>query len=317
MPERSKRIVLHDKEKLEKVNPETLSLMKKYKVDMSLRELSEKTIYQYEKDLEQWFVYILDNQFNQSVKDLTDDDITEFFYFCKQNGNNTERMKRRMAAISAFYKFLRKKKLIVENPCEFLDRPKKGMPIVVQTFLTKEQVQLMKDKLTEYGDLQLKTYALFSLSTMARVNAVANVRWKQIDFENRIVKDVLEKEGKIVDLFFSKEVKELLLQLKAEREKEGIEDFGWVWYSGHTTEDKPISTGTLGEWCKKIGNMIGVPSLHAHDWRHTQSQLYSLAGMPLEDISALLNHSGTDVTRKHYLKTDTRRLTQLKDELDD
>lgn len=317
MPERSKRIVLFDKEKLEKVNPETLSLMKKYKIDMSLRELSEKTIYQYEKDLDQWFIYILENQFNQSVKDLTDDDITEFFYFCKQSGNNTERMKRRMAAISAFYKFLRKKKLILENPCEFLDRPKKGAPVVVQTFLTKEQVQLMKDKLTEYGDLQLKTYALFSLSTMARVNAVANVRWKQIDFENRIVKDVLEKEGKIVDLFFSKEVKELLLQLQAERQEKGVEDFGWVWYSGHTTDDKPISTGTLGEWCKKIGEMIGVSSWHPHDFRHTQSQLYSLAGMPLEDISALLNHSGTDVTRKHYLKTDTRRLTQLKDELDE
>jgi integrase len=89
-----------------------------------------------------------------------------------------------------------------------------------------------------------------------------------------------------------------------------------VWHTGYVTEDKAISVGTLGEWCKKIGNMVNIPSLHPHDWRHTQSQLYSLAGMPLEDISALLNHSGTDVTRKHYLKTDTRRLTQLKDELD-
>ena len=316
MPERSKRIVLSDPEKLEKVCPETLSLMKKYEIDMSLRELSEKTIYQYKKDLEQWFIYILDNQFNQSVKDLTDDDITEFFYFCKQQGNNTERMKRRMAAISAFYKFLRKKKLILENPCEFLDRPKKGAPIVVQTFLTKEQVQLMKDRLTEYGDLQLKTYALFSLSTMARVNAVANVKWKQIDFENRIVKDVLEKEGKIVDLFFSKEVKELLLQLKAEREKNGVEDFGWVWYSGYNTEDKPISVGTLGEWCKKIGKMIGVDSWHPHDFRHTSSSLLFQAGMPLEDVSSLLHHAGTDVTRKHYLKEDTSRLTQLKDKFE-
>lgn len=316
MPERSKRVVLYDPEKLEKVNPETQQLLKKYKVDMSLRDLSEKTIYQYEKDLQQWFIYILDNQFNQSVKDLTDDDITEFLYFCKQQGNNTERMKRRMAAISAFYKFLRKKKLIIENPCEFLDRPKKGLPIVTQTFLTKEQVQLMKDKLTEHGDLQLKTYALFSLSTMARVNAVANIRWEQIDFENRIVKNVLEKEGKIVDLFFSNEVKELLLQLQAEREEKGINDYGWVWYSGHTNEDKPISTGTLGEWCKKIGKMIDVHTLHAHDLRHTSSQLCSLAGMPLEDISALLNHSGTDVTRKHYLRTDTRRLTKLKDQFE-
>jgi len=316
MPERSKRIILHDKEKLDQVNPETLALMKKYKIDMSLRELSEKTIYQYEKDLEQWFVYIHDNQFNQSVKDLTDDDITEFLYFCKQSGNNVERMKRRMAAISAFYKFLRKKKLILENPCEFLDRPKKGQPVVVQTFLTKEQVQLMKDKLTEYGDLQLKTYALFSLSTMARVNAVANVKWKQIDFENRIVKDVLEKEGKIVDLFFSKEVKELLLQLKAEREEKGINDFGWVWYTGYTAEDKPISTGTLNEWCKKIGNMIGVPEFHSHDLRHSGSDLIFKAGMPLEDVSALLHHSGTDVTKKHYLREDTERISKLKDQFE-
>lgn len=316
MPERSKRVVLYDPEKLEKVNPETQQLLKKYKVDMSLRDLSEKTIYQYEKDLQQWFIYILDNQFNQSVKDLTDDDITEFLYFCKQQGNNTERMKRRMAAISAFYKFLRKKKLIIENPCEFLDRPKKGLPIVTQTFLTKEQVQLMKDKLTEHGDLQLKTYALFSLSTMARVNAVANIRWEQIDFENRIVKDVLEKEGKIVDLFFSKEVKELLLELKQQREIQKIDDYGWVFYSGHNTEDKPISTGTLNEWCKRIGKMIGVPELHSHDWRHSGSDLIFKAGMALEDVSALLHHSGTDVTRKHYLTEDTSRLTKLKDKFE-
>ena len=152
---RSKRIEMHDNDKLEKVNEETKMLMQKYKVDMSLRDLSPKTQYGYEKDLNQWFIYILENQFNQSVKDLTDDDITEFLYWCKQQGNNVERMKRRMSSISAFYKYLRKKKLIQENPTEFLDRPKKGMPIVVQTFLTKEQVQELREKLEEHGNLQL------------------------------------------------------------------------------------------------------------------------------------------------------------------
>ena len=151
---------------------------------------------------------------------------------------------------------------------------------------------------------------------MARINAVAHIKWKQIDFETRTVKDVLEKEGKIVDLFFSKEVKELLLQLKAEREEKGIEDFGWVWHTGYVTEDKAISVGTLGEWCKKIGNMIGVPTLHGHDLRHSGSDLIFKAGMPLEDVSALLHHSGTDVTKKHYLKEDTARLTKLKDQFE-
>lgn len=316
MPERSKRIVLHNEEKLKQINPETQKLMQKYKIDMSLRDLSPKSIYSYEKDLNQWFIYILDYQFNQCVTELSDDDITEFLYFCKQEGNNVERMKRRMAAISAFYKFLRKKKLIKENPTEFMDRPKKGMPVTVQTYLTPEQVDLMRTKLTEYGDLQLKTYAMFSLSTMARVNAIANLKWEQIDFEARECRDVLEKEGYIVELSFSNEVKDLLLALKKEREDKGINDYGWVFYSRYNNETKPISNGTLLEWCKKIGNMIGVPTLHCHDFRHSGATLLKNMGMSLEDISELLHHSGTDVTSKFYIKKDTSKIKALKDKFE-
>lgn len=316
MPERSKRIVLHNEEKLKQINPETQKLMQKYKIDMSLRDLSPKSIYSYEKDLNQWFIYILDHQFNQCVTELSDDDITEFLYFCKQEGNNVERMKRRMAAISAFYKFLRKKKLIKENPTEFMDRPKKGMPVTVQTYLTPEQVDLMRTKLTEYGDLQLKTYAMFSLSTMARVNAIANLKWEQIDFEARECRDVLEKEGYIVELSFSNEVKDLLLALKKEREDKGINDYGWVFYSRYNNETKPISNGTLLEWCKKIGNMIGVPTLHCHDFRHSGATLLKNMGMSLEDISELLHHSGTDVTSKFYIKKDTSKIKALKDKFE-
>lgn len=316
MPERSKRIVLHNEEKLKQINPETQKLMQKYKIDMALRDLSPKSIYSYEKDLNQWFIYILDHQFNQCVTELSDDDITEFLYFCKQEGNNVERMKRRMAAISAFYKFLRKKKLIKENPTEFMDRPKKGMPVTVQTYLTPEQVDLMRTKLTEYGDLQLKTYAMFSLSTMARVNAIANLKWEQIDFEARECRDVLEKEGYIVELSFSNEVKDLLLALKKEREDKGINDYGWVFYSRYNNETKPISNGTLLEWCKRIGNMIGVPTLHCHDFRHSGATLLKNMGMSLEDISELLHHSGTDVTSKFYIKKDTSKIKALKDKFE-
>ena len=311
---RSKRIEMHDEEKLEKVNEETKMLIQKYKVDMSLRDLSPKTQYGYEKDLNQWFIYILENQFNQSVKDLTDDDITEFLYWCKQQGNNVERMKRRMSSISAFYKYLRKKKLIQENPTEFLDRPKKGMPIVVQTFLTKEQVQELREKLEEHGNLQLQTYVMFSLSTMARVNAVASIKWKQIDFDNRTVTDVLEKEGKIVDLYFSEEVKDLLLKLKKQREDNGIDDYGWVFFSGHNTEDTPITNGALLEWAKKAGRLIGIAELHPHDFRHSGSSLLKNAGMPLEDVAALLHHESTETTSRFYVKQDTSRITQLKDQ---
>lgn len=62
-----------------------------------------------------------------------------------------------MSSISAFYKFLRKKKLIKESPTEFLERPKQGQAIMKQTFLTIEQVNELRQKLEEYGDIQLQT----------------------------------------------------------------------------------------------------------------------------------------------------------------
>lgn len=319
MAERSKRIILYDEEKLSKINTESLKLLQKYRIDMELRELSSKSIYQYISDINQWLIYIYDNQGNQSITELTEDDLTEFFYFCKTQGNNSRRIKRRMASISAFYKYLRKKKIISENPMEFIDRPQRDTDIMTQTFLTKEQVNLMRNKLQEYVNnkgykaKELQLYALFSLSTMARVNAVANIRWDQIDFENRVCEDVLEKEGKMVTLYFSKEVKDLLIAIKQERENQHINDGGYVFYSNIDNNIKSIGTCTLTDWCKKIGNMIDVPTLHPHDFRHSGSQLLKLAGCSIEQISELLNHSGLDVTKKFYLRQDKKKIQEEKD----
>lgn len=313
MAERSKRINLYDPEKLKNINPETLKLFQKYQIDMSIRDLSPNTIYGYITDLQQWFIYMHDNQFNLSVLDCTDDDLNEYFYFRKQEGNNVNRQRRVMSSISAFYKFLRKKKLIKESPTEFLERPKQGQPVVKQTFLTVEQVNELREKLTEYGDIQLQAYIFFGLSTMARVNAMAHLRWEQVDLDERTCTDVLEKEGKVVDLYFSPEVAELLRKMKQEREENGINDYGWVWYTPYITEEECINNGTLNDWCKKAGNMIGVPTLHDHDLRHSGSNILKELGMDVQDIAELLHHESTETTVKHYLSKNKKKIKENKD----
>lgn len=313
MAERSKRVYLYDKNKMEHINPETLKLFQKYQVDMSIRDLSKNTVEQYNADLKQWFIFMYDLQFNLSVLEATEDDITEYYYWRKQQGNNVNRQKRVMASISAFYKFLRKKKIIKESPVEFIDRPKQGQPIAVQTYLTKEQVQLMREKLEEYGDIQLQVYAFMSLTTMARVHAIANLKWDQIDLEQRICENVLEKEGKIVELSFSEETKCYLEKLIEYRKENNINDYGWLFVTPFVNADNPIQDSTLNSWCKKIGNMIDVPTLHPHDFRHSYATLLRNAGVSLEDVSTMLNHSGTDVTKKFYIKVDTTKVRKLKD----
>lgn len=315
MVERSKRICLYDQNKAKKINDETLKLFQKYQIDMSIRDLSENSIKQYNSDLMQWFIYMYDNQFNLSVLEATDDDLEEYYYFRKQRGNHVNRQKRVMASISAFYKFLRKKKYIKESPTEFIERPKQGQAITVQTYLTKEEVQLMREKLEEYGDIQLQAYAFVSLTTMGRVNAIANLKWSQIDWDERIFSDVLEKEKKVVEFSFSEETKEYLKKLIKYREDHNINDYGWVFISPYVDENTPIANGTLNMWCKKIGEMIGQPTLHCHDFRHSYANLLKSEGVDLEDISTMLNHSGTDVTKKHYLKIDTKKVRKIKDSI--
>lgn len=320
----SPKIHFYDDEKIKNLNPETMKLWNKYKIDMELRELSPKTQEGYYNDLLHWWIYIYDHQGNQSVTTLDEDDLTEFFYFCKKNGNNSRRMKRRMSSISAFYKYLRKKKLIAENPMEFIDRPTKDVDVAVQTFLTMEQVELMREKLTEQVEhaptdfqkhawMTMRCYAFFSLSTMARVTAVSSIRWEQIDFDMRIAVDVVEKEGYVVDLYFSEEVKDYLLELRAHRAESGIDDNGAVFATGNAGEYNAPSTGTLNQWCKRIGDLIGVPTLHPHDFRHSGSQLMLLAGAPVEEISNQLNHKSLDVTKKHYLRTDKNKVRESHD----
>lgn len=329
---RSPSIKLYNenKDKIHLLNPLNLKWWDRYEADMNFRALSEKTIYNYKSDVFQWFFYVFENQGNVPVIELNEDDVEEFFFYCNKNGNSTKRIKRRMAAVSAFYRFLRKKKIANNNPVDFLDRPQKDTPITTQTYLTREDVANMRIKLTENVEkaetlyqkekaLELRLYAMLSLSTMARVNAIRNIRWDMIDFDNRIVKDVVEKEQKVVDLFFSKEVKELFIELKAFRRENGIKDGGLVFYSRDIRDGRkhhPISATTLNSWCKRIGKMIGYPSLHPHDFRHSGATLLKNAGMTLEDISSLLNHAGTDVTNKYYIKEDKKKIQAIKDQFE-
>lgn len=307
--ERSKRIIIGEEYEKE-INEENLKYLKMYKRDMEIRGLSPKTIYNYEKDILQWFSYLVREQFNPSILEVTEEDIEEFIYYCKEEGNNASRLQRRMSPISELYKFLRKKKKIKENPMEFISRPKKGLPVVVQTYLTLDQVKTIRDCLKEEDNLQLTTYFELSMSTMARKTAISNITWEQIDFDNMLINDVLEKEQRIVTLYFNEVTRDLLLQLKKKREEDGV-DNKYVFLVKYNKEWKKADGDNLTLWAKKIGGYIGVPTLHCHDFRHSSASLKKNAGMPLEDVSSLLNHLSTDVTKKHYIKEDVSKKGEM------
>ena len=307
-----KRITYATPEKLEKVNSKNVELIRKYFVFKNMN-LSESSKISYQSDFNQWLVYIMENYENRYILDIINEDVDDmidlledFIAFCTSVlGNNERRIQRRMSSISSFFLYLRKKRKIRENPIDFLDRPKVSVGEklqIKQTFLTKEQVEEIRKGLKEIGDLQLELFFEFGLSTMARANAISNVKIEQINFEKNRVEDVLEKEGYRVTLFPSQRTMELIKQWLKYREEKGIEN-EYLFITKYGGQWKKVEKSTLqSSWIKKIGNIIGIPELHCHDLRHSGSNLLYHSGMKLEDVSLLLNHRGTDVTKNHYLE---------------
>lgn len=259
-------------DKIEKINPKNKEHIRRYFVtkNMNLSDSSKKS---YESDFNQWLVYIMENYDNMDiaksdVEDLSDM-IEDYVAFCSTVlGNNERRIQRRLSSISSFYLYLKKKRRIESNPLDLIDRPKIGKgekPQIKQTFLTKEQVEEIRKGLKEIGDVQLELYFELSLSTMARVNALSNIRLDQIDFETNRINDVLEKEGYLVTLFPSKKARELMLQWIEKRKELGIEN-EYLFLAKFNGNWKKVEKVTMqSSWIKKIGKIVDLPELHAHD----------------------------------------------------
>jgi site-specific recombinase XerD len=282
----------------ETINSENLKLLKKYMIYIKNKNLAKTTIYNYERDLIYWLSWINEHKLNCHLSEIDDDMVEEFIYFVREQGNNANRIKRRLSSIAAFYKYLKMKRLINDNPMDYIERPKNGLPVVKQTYLTKEQM-IQIDNLLKDDDLNVYVYFLVSVSTAARIAAICSLRWEQLNVDEYIFEDVREKEGYIVDLILTELTVNKLLELKSYRENNNIDDDGYIFITSH---NKQLSPTTANSWCKKIGEKIGEPTLHPHDWRHSVATIMKNDGADLVDISEMLNHSGTDVTRKHYIK---------------
>ena len=292
----------------EQINPKNTNLWKTYL--NGKRKLSDSTRKGYTSDIMQFFVYILKEYENQFIFDIDENDMADiledFISMCVfALGNGDRRICRRLSTISSMYIHYKKKRKIKFNPIELLERPevKAGIGVMKQTFLSKEQVEEIRVKLEDENDIQLKLFFELGLYSMLRVNALSSIKIENIEFDKNRIVDIIEKEGYEVTTPLNTKSRELIDEWLAKREIES--NLLFVNKNGRNAKE---SMQTI--WIKKIGKFINVDTLHCHDLRHSGSDLRYKAGMSLEDVSKALNHSGTDVTQKHYLTQDTEKLAQ-------
>lgn len=306
--ERSKRIIMQGE-----VNPKNKQLWDSFKRAKLIAGKSENTLYVYECDLMQFFKFLNKECFDALVTDITEEEVESYIGYCMEQGNNEKRIRGRISSLSSFFIYLKKKRKIDDNWCEYIERPGTGEEVHVRTFLTEEQLTELKQKLKEQDDFQLRVYIEVGLATMARSNEIAQFTWKNTDLENRWITDIKAKGNKVRNYRISEEVRDLLIEWKKYCEEKEI-DCEYLFFTKYKGAYNPVTSGVLSDRVKKAFKMIGINRGYNHDLRHSMSNILMDRGVPITTISKLLGHSGTDVTINHYTIENASKLAEEYDE---
>lgn len=156
----------------------------------------------------------------------------------------------------------------------------------------KERILELEEeaRLFEVAPDYLKPILLMALHTGMRRGEILNLRWKQVDFEKRLVTVLLTKSGKNRLIPLNDVLMADLARLKASQCKGEL-----VFANPRTglpyTEVKKSFKGA----CKKVG----ITDLRFHDLRHTFATRLIQAGVDIITVKELLGHYSIRMTQRY------------------
>ena len=140
------------------------------------------------------------------------------------------------------------------------------------------------------------------IDTACRISALQSIKLENIDLENGIISGIVEKEQKIVEFAIFEETIELIKEWLKCR-KNSAEYLFVTKYRGIF---KQMSKSTIRDRVRKIGKLVEIDNLYPHSLRKTSINLLAEVG-GIDLASEFANHSGIDVTKKHYIKKKSAR----------
>lgn len=232
--------------------------------------------------------------------------LEKYIRHCREvKSNNARTINNKITAISSFYIWAVKRDLIEVHP--FRDRLDRLKVTDIEKrrksyFLSsKEIVEIqVKMKLSEKYDLQDQIIFNLIIDTGCRISALHSIKISNLDLENGVIFGIVEKEQKIVEFAIFEETIELIKEWLKCR-KSSAEYLFVTKYRGIF---KQMSKSTIRDRVRKIGKLVEIDNLYPHSLRKTSINLLAEVG-GIDLASEFANHSGVDVTKKHYIRKTT------------
>jgi integrase/recombinase XerD len=270
----------------------------KFILDCRARGLREPTIYKY---------LLLFRQFQAFAEQegrrfLKESDLDWLRRFRASWPNQNVSACKKLECLKAFFRFAYESDWISENPAAKL-KPPKVVERQIMSF-SKQEVALILATCNEYPDrmnaARLRAMVLLLRYSGLRIRDVVMLKRERISGDKLLL--YTAKTGTLVWCPLPPTV---LAALDAIPPNGNY--FFWTGYS------KPKSA--VGNWQRALRRLFvlaGVPTGHAHRFRHAFAVELLQAGVPVERVAAMLGHRSVKVTERYYSAWNLSRQNNLR-----
>lgn len=215
----------------------------------------------------------------------------------KTTGSNAS-VARRLAAISAFYRFLLLDEVIEKSPASYIRRPPVDPDFTATQSLTQREALRLLDAATEHS-LRAQTLVDLLLSTGLRISEALNIRESDIS-EGRLL--ITRKGGKKSAVYLPEHTLRNLRDLTRTTgsDVEHLDSSGTSPLVFITRTGKPWQRSNVDGLLRKLALTASIrKTVSAHVLRHTHATLALEMGVALHHLQDSLGHKDPRTTRRY------------------
>jgi integrase len=157
-------------------------------------------------------------------------------------------------------------------------------------FLSKDETKILLEECKKASNPLLYIFVVTALSTGARWSEIANITWKNVDFNNRMFYLMDTKNSEHRGVGMSADIYNLL---KAYKNSCKV-NFKWVF----PKEDGTQPIDLRWQWDKAV-ERANLEDFTFHDLRHTAASNLAMNGASLTEIGEILGHKSSEMTKRY------------------
>jgi integrase/recombinase XerC len=262
----------------------------------SEKRYSINTVQAYQRDLEQFFIYVQSSYEITDIKYVSHVHIRSWLAKLKENNIENRSINRKISTLKSFYKYLLRTEVVESSPMTKIISPKnvKRLPV----FVNEQNMQdMLKHNLSEDSDFKTQTDQLIVellYQTGIRRAELLNIKCSDIDFYNNSIK-ILGKGNKERILPLMKEMIEQLKTYILFRDEIVKNQHSFLF---SIANGKPIYAKYVHKVVKDyLSASTTISKKSPHVLRHTFATHLLNQGADLNAVKELLGHANLNATQ--------------------